>query len=122
MPVTDKSQHLYVKSFFAASIPEAMKQARQELGPDALLLNAREAPPEARSLGAFEVVFGGGRAEAVTGSPSTAPVMGVDDLRQQMDEIRALLSRMAPSPGSLAHGALVEHALIEAGVEPALAR
>src|SRR5579871_3708410 len=104
MPATDKIQHLYVKSFFAASIPEAMKQARQELGQDALLLNARESPPEARSLGEFEVVFGGGPAAAVTGIPTPAPEIGVDDLRQQMDQIRTLLARMTPSPGSPAHG------------------
>ena len=35
-----------------------MALARQELGDDALLVNARPATPETRSLGAFEVVFG----------------------------------------------------------------
>ena len=58
MPNAEKSSNLYVKSFFAASIPAAMEQARRELGADALLLNSREAPPEARHLGEYEVVFG----------------------------------------------------------------
>lgn len=121
MPVTDKTQHLYVKSFFATSIPEAMERARQELGPDALLLNSREAPPEARSLGEFEVVFGGSPVPAAAPSAGAAPVTGVDGLRQQMDEIRALLTRMT-APGSAGHRAVVEQSLLDAGVEPALAR
>jgi flagellar biosynthesis GTPase FlhF len=58
MPNPEKASNLYVKSFFAVSIPAAMEQAQRELGPDALLLNAREAPLEARHLGDFEVVFG----------------------------------------------------------------
>ena len=35
-----------------------MSMARQELGEDALLVNARPATPETRYLGAYEVVFG----------------------------------------------------------------
>ena len=58
MPNPEKASNLYVKSFFAVSIPAAMEQAQREMGADALLLNAREAPPEARHLGDFEVVFG----------------------------------------------------------------
>src|SRR5580698_9207801 len=54
----EKASNLFVKSFFAVSIPAAMEQAQREMGPDALLLNAREAPLEARHLGDFEVVFG----------------------------------------------------------------
>ena len=49
---------LFVKSYFANSVEETLDRARVELGPDALLLNQRDAPAEARHLGAFEVVFG----------------------------------------------------------------
>ena len=70
MPNPEKAANLYVKSFFAASIPAAMEQAQRELGPDALLLNAREAPPEARHLGDFEVVFG-----ASNQTPAPAPAL-----------------------------------------------
>ena len=58
MPNLEKSGNLHVKSFFAASVPAAMEQARREFGADALLLNSRPAPPEARHLGEYEVVFG----------------------------------------------------------------
>jgi flagellar biosynthesis protein FlhF len=49
---------LRVKSFFASSFQDAMKQAQTEMGHDALLLNSRETPPEARHLGTWEVMFG----------------------------------------------------------------
>jgi len=123
MPVTEKTQQLYVKSFFAASVREAMERARQELGPEALLLNTREAPPEARHMGEYEVVFGSGRGPVAEASPAAPAVAGVDDLRQRMDEIRALLTRMAPASSYFRDcRAPVEQALVEAGVETALAR
>ncbi len=46
-----------MKSFFAPTVQDAVEQARQELGPDALLVNSRKAPPEAQGLGEYEVVF-----------------------------------------------------------------
>jgi flagellar biosynthesis protein FlhF len=47
-----------LKSYFSGTVEAAMELARQELGEDALLVNARPATPETRYLGAFEVVFG----------------------------------------------------------------
>jgi flagellar biosynthesis protein FlhF len=95
MASTDCNPRLYVKSYFAASVVEAMERARVELGPDALLLNTREAPPEARHLGECEVVF------AVR--PPTAPAIGapevaidpVVDLRQRIEELRQMVCRLA---------------------------
>ncbi len=60
MPLVGNAKHLHVKSFFAATVKEALEQGHAELGPDALLVNAREAPPEARHLGLCEVVLGVG--------------------------------------------------------------
>src|SRR5579884_4142003 len=45
-----------IKSFFAASVDSALAEARRELGPEALLVQSRTAPPEARVLGDYEVV------------------------------------------------------------------
>jgi flagellar biosynthesis protein FlhF len=70
----EKASNLYVKSFFAVSIPAAMEQAQRELGSDALLLNAREAPAEARHLGDFEVVFGAARQAPVAAAPAALAV------------------------------------------------
>src|SRR5579863_6939826 len=46
-----------MKSYFASSVEAAVAQARSEMGPDALLVNSRKSPPEARGLGEYEVVF-----------------------------------------------------------------
>ncbi len=45
-----------LKSFFADSIEEAIRQARQELGPDAMLVNSKRTGEEAQHLGLYEVV------------------------------------------------------------------
>lgn len=119
----DNIAGMYVKSYFAASVKEAMDQARGELGPDALLLNTREAPPEARHLGACEVVFGSRPQGA--GAKSAAPVdaNAVDDLRQRMQELSEMMTRMERSSqrGPAATN-ILEEELCKAGLTPALAR
>jgi len=111
----------FVKSFFAESVQAAMEDARLELGRDALLLNSREAPPEARHLGDYEVVFAAGS------EPPAAPALPVSSeveaLKRQMEEIREMIGRMTPSGASQRSSReVVAPALIDAGVEPALAR
>jgi flagellar biosynthesis protein FlhF len=110
----------FVKSFFAESIQAAMERARIELGTDALLINSREAPEEARHLGKYEVVFG---AWSDPSAQPGSPLAKVEALRQQVDEIRELLiGAAAAAPAQRSQGELIALALIEAGVEPALAR
>lgn len=61
---------LRLKSYFADSVPAAVRLARQQLGDDALLVAAREAARETGAAGGYEVVF------AVTpsrGAGSSAP-------------------------------------------------
>ena len=89
MPNPEKAANLYVKSFFAGSIPAAMEQARREFGSDALLLNSREAPPEARRLGDFEVVFGVCPEASL---PAPKPASRAEELQQRMSQIRRMLS------------------------------
>jgi flagellar biosynthesis protein FlhF len=47
-----------LKSYFSGTVEAAMELARQELGDEALLVNARPSTLETRYLGAYEVVFG----------------------------------------------------------------
>jgi flagellar biosynthesis protein FlhF len=47
-----------IKSFFADTVAAAIREARGQLGAEAMLLKSRRAPEEARHLGAYEVVFG----------------------------------------------------------------
>ena len=46
-----------IKSYFAPTVEDAMAMARRELGPEAMLVNSRRAPPEPRGRGEYEVVF-----------------------------------------------------------------
>ena len=124
MPYPEKAGSLYVKSFFAVSVPAAMEQARRELGADALLLNSREAPPEARHLGDYEVVFGTWPETAVSApaAPAPAPVSRVDELHHRIHELREMIGRSRPSlTARTADDSGVARVLIEAGVESELA-
>jgi len=113
-----------LKSYFAESVETALEEARRELGPDALLVYSREAPPEARGRGAYEVVFavsppekapeGEGAAaepEAAAEGGSAAETAGpavaaeLRQMRRRIDRLAAALIRSgvsAPPPGSLA--------------------
>ena len=47
---------MILKSFFAGTVEEAIRLARRELGPEAMLVNSKPSGVEARHLGAYEVV------------------------------------------------------------------
>jgi len=89
-----------MKSYFVASVEAAMEQAREELGPEALLVNSRKAPPEAQGLGEYEVVFA--LVPEKAGQPATAqlrcepaedPVMReLARLRKQVEEMGSALT------------------------------
>jgi flagellar biosynthesis protein FlhF len=116
---TTAQPQIRVKSYFASSIPEAIDLARRELGADALLLNSRQAPPEARHLGPIEVVFGNDSQtqNIEPGLAASLPGTSVDDLSQRLDQIWNLLVRTtAKSSRASVHRRLVEQVLIDAGV------
>src|ERR1700730_4962333 len=47
-----------LKSYFSESVEVGVELARKELGDEAMLVNARPTTPDARHLGAYEIVFG----------------------------------------------------------------
>jgi flagellar biosynthesis protein FlhF len=112
--------HIRLKSYFTTSVPDAIDLARREIGPDALLLSSRQAPPEARHLGPIEVVFGDD-SEMRNADPGPPVAVG-GGLRQKVDNI---CNRVA---GTVVEGArpdarrrLVEQVLLNAGVTRELA-
>ena len=124
MTTTAEQSQIHVKSYFASNVPDAIEVARDELGADALFLNSRPAPPEALHLGAVEVVFGvyaNKRPAAPAPAASATSTASVDDLRQQMSEIRSMLARTAAPPASRNRVRLVEQVLLDAGLTPAIA-
>lgn len=83
-----------------------MATARQELGPDALLLNSRKAPDEANRPGEYEVVFA--TEDKAAAPPAAAPPQArplvpnlaadVAHLRQELEGMRRALTRTAFAP------------------------
>src|SRR5512145_2969238 len=53
-----KRATMRLKSYFAGTVEAAIALAARELGENAMLVYSREASPEARYLGRYEVVFG----------------------------------------------------------------
>src|SRR5438477_4886545 len=79
-----------IKSYFARTVEDAMAAARQELGPDAMLMNSRKTAVESRHLGEYEAVFatlapGAQPATAVT-TAAAAPVESTPFLAQPFGE------------------------------------
>jgi len=97
-----------IKSYFAAAVEDAMAQARQELGPEAMLVNSRKAPPEARHLGEYEVVFAAenapGQAEGAAaqvqlqGGNADRLAIDVASLKNELEGMRRALVRSAFAP------------------------
>jgi flagellar biosynthesis protein FlhF len=97
----EQSSSMKIKSYFADSVEQAIQEARQELGAEAMLITSRRSTPETRSLGAYEVVFG---LQAASNSPGARPrtvapaadlardLSGeLQNLRAQLQEIKSTL-------------------------------
>jgi flagellar biosynthesis protein FlhF len=103
----DKEPGMRMKSFFAPTVQDAVELARVEMGPDALLVNSRKAPPEAQGMGEYEVVFAvlPGRADETNEGvvevreqatpPAEDPVLReLARLRKQIDEMGSSLNEI----------------------------
>ena len=124
---------MHVKSFFAATVEAALAEGSRELGPEALIVQSRKAPPEAQHLGRYEVVLGVAepRGRLADGGAVTAgePAANSDPLaremahmRHQLDSMRRSLSRASsPLAPSFATSAIFD-ALIDSETEMGLAQ
>lgn len=98
-----------LKSYFAKDVKTALLMAQQELGPEAMLVHSRKAPPEARHLGDCEVVVGLGPVPApgmAAAEPSPAGAAAAEPVRAfpeaarlsaEVAEMRRQIERMASS-------------------------
>jgi flagellar biosynthesis protein FlhF len=104
-----------LKSFFANTIEEAIRQARLELGPDAMLVNSKPSGVEARHLGLYEVVACGEGGEMrakdsardqqrsqegslglrTPGFRAVASTVPVDKLSQDVSELKHRMEKLA---------------------------
>jgi flagellar biosynthesis protein FlhF len=120
-----------LKSYFARDVKAALDMARVELGPEAMLLESRKAPPEARHLGECEVVMA--LPSEKPESPENLQAQqeyirlsaDVAEMRKQMERMAAALSRSSAiaSARELPRPELAEvfSSLVEAEVDPVLA-
>jgi flagellar biosynthesis protein FlhF len=106
-----------IKSYYSRTVEDAMAAARQEMGPDAMLVNSRKAPPEVRHLGEYEVVFAniagavapaeatlrlpGERSEAIPALQAPAGSRlstEVAELKKELEGMRHAITRTAYAP------------------------
>lgn len=103
-----------LKSFFANSIEDAIRQARHDLGPEAMLVNSKRTNVEARHLGAYEVVVCSELPEYGPEDPQTRrstahsgtvelPVdqlsRDVSQMKRQMEKLAVTLARSGAGVG-----------------------
>ncbi len=113
-----------IKSYFSHSVEQAIQEARQQLGPEAVLITSRRAAPHDRHLGAYEVVFG---STAPAPEPTPAPQdlnREVAALRDQMESIKRALAAGAalPNAGAQPEHSRLQQQLIDAGLDATVAQ
>lgn len=103
-----------IKSYYARTVEDAMAAARQEMGDEAMLVNSRRTPMEARNLGEYEVVFAtiGGAGAATEASlalpgestsvaappPADRLSTEVAELKRELEGMRRAITRTVCAP------------------------
>src|SRR5438128_11914844 len=97
-----------IKSYYSRSVEDAIAAARQELGPDAMLVNSRHSLPETRHMGEYEVVFvvdapaGQDNPELPAASPDRPHPdrlsSDVTELKRELEAMRRAITRSAYAP------------------------
>jgi flagellar biosynthesis protein FlhF len=126
---------MHVKSFFAATVEAALAEGSRELGPEALIVQSRKAPPEAQHLGRYEVVLGvveprgkpAGSPLIVAGEPAAQSdplAREMAQMRRQLDSMRRSLSRASSPVARTPSSATPEifEALVDSETEMGLAQ
>ena len=81
---------MQTKTYFANSVPAALEVARQELGPEAMLVTSRPTPDHARQFGKLEVTFAFDRAAPESSEKSKSEL---EDIREQLTALRMAIQR-----------------------------
>jgi len=99
-----------IKSYYSRTVEDAIAIARQELGPDAMLVQSRRTLAEAQHLGEYEVVFvtdAPAQPESAaqspypeSGPPATTDRLSSDfsELKRELEAMRRALTRSAYAP------------------------
>ena len=92
-----------IKSFYANTVEGAVALARREMGAEAMLVESRKAPLEARHLGEYEVVCAlvpeaesaQPHSEEDTGGHDTRLASELAEMRRQLDVMGKTITRSA---------------------------
>lgn len=95
-----------LKSYFASTIEAAMNLARQELGPEAMLVDSRRTGPESWHVGEYEVVCALFQAKTTATPALEKPVTTIfpptgfrapslDKLSQEVSDLKRYMEKMA---------------------------
>lgn len=84
-----------IKSYYAASVEAALSLARREMGPEAMLVQSRKAPLDAREKGEYEVVCADVDEPAPASAPQApAPLLAeLAVVRTELEQMRKAISR-----------------------------
>lgn len=99
-----------IKSYYSRSVEVAIAEAREELGPEAMLVESRKAAPEARHLGEYEVIFALTSDSSPTQAKAFAPPpdhlsQDVAELKKELEGMRRAITRTAFAPPQWLSGA-----------------
>jgi flagellar biosynthesis protein FlhF len=102
-----------IKSYYSRSVESAIAEAREELGPEAMLVESRKAAPDARHLGEYEVVFAltsdgppaTGRSAKSAATPRDSLSHDVAELKKELEGMRRAITRTAFAPPQWLSGA-----------------
>ncbi|HZS50381.1 MAG TPA: hypothetical protein VFA54_05945 [Bryobacterales bacterium] len=100
-----------IRAYHSDSVESAIRQAKLELGGDAILLESKETPIEERHRGLYEVRFGFGGTAAPPRPSASRPAGKLFELSQGIEEIRRMLysytrTYYLPAPDFFSHPAL----------------
>jgi flagellar biosynthesis protein FlhF len=102
-----------IKSYYSRSVEGALAAAREELGPEAMLVESRKSAPEARHLGEYEVVVALTAAAPVKAETPDRPApprgdrlsQDVAELKKELEGMRRAITRTAFAPPQWLSGA-----------------
>ena len=103
-----------IKSYYSRSVESAIAEAREELGPEAMLVESRKAAPDARHLGEYEVVFAltsdappvsARSAGPAAATPRDSLSHDVAELKKELEGMRRAITRTAFAPPQWLSGA-----------------
>ncbi len=96
-----------IKSYFSGTVEAAMELARRELGEDAVILNSRPTPAEARHLGNYEVVFGiDDRPATAASTPPAGPSAPAEDRGHRFEILEGEIVALRQELRKISRGAL----------------